>query len=337
MTKKWIFGLLTALLLAVAGFGTYSYCALYTNAVKQPQSLYISSQSTYTTLLDSLLPKINYRKAFELYADHLNLANSYKAGHYLLEEGMTTMQIARMIKLGAQTPINITFNNTRIPSQLAQKLAPQIDADSASLSEAFLSTSVAQKYGLDSVTLSSIFIPNTYEVYWTITAEEFVARMAKESDRFWNEERKAKLKAMNMTRLEAVTLASIVAEETRKVDEMPRVAGVYINRIKKGIPLQADPTIKFAMQDFALRRILYKHLKYPSPYNTYINKGLPPSPITMPAPYIIDAVLNYEHHDYIYFCARETFDGYHNFARTYSEHKRNARKYQAELNRRKIK
>ena len=183
----------------------------------------------------------------------------------------------------------------------------------------------------------SIFIPNTYEFYWTVTPEDFVDRMYKEYMRFWTGERDKKRERSGLNRVEVSTLASIVYEETRKVDEMPRVAGVYVNRLKQGIPLQADPTIKYAMQDFGLRRILYRHLKYESPYNTYLHRGLPPSPICMPSIEAIDAVLNFEKHDYIFFCARPTFDGYHNFARTLKEHNANARAYQAELNKRKIK
>ena len=175
-----------------------------------------------------------------------------------------------------------------------------------------------------------MFIPDTYEVWWTVSPEEFVRRMKREYDRFWTPERDALRARSGLSRLEVMTLASIVYEETRKTDEMPRIAGVYINRLRRGIPLQADPTVKYAMRDFGLRRILYRHLKYPSPYNTYVNKGLPPSPICMPGKNAIDAVLNFEEHDYLFFCARPAFDGYHNFARTLREHNANARAYSAE-------
>ena len=225
----------------------------------------------------------------------------------------------------------------RIPAQLAQKLARQIDADSTAIMQVLTSPEVARGVGFDSVTLFSMFIPNTYEFYWTVTPEEFVQRMKREYDRFWTPGRDALRERSGLSRLEVMTLASIVYEETRKTDEMPRIAGVYVNRLRKGMPLQADPTVKYAMQDFGLRRILHKHLKYESPYNTYRNKGLPPSPICMPGIDAIDAVLNYEVHDYLFFCARATFDGYHNFARTLREHNANARAYSAELNRRKIK
>mgnify|MGYP000734869408 CR=1 FL=1 len=227
--------------------------------------------------------------------------------------------------------------DARTPAQLAGKLGRQFDADSASFAQVLTSDSLARTLGFDSVTLFSMFIPNTYEFYWTASPQEFVTRMKREYDRFWAAGRDEKRDRSGLSRLEVMTLASIVYEETRKVDEMPRIAGVYINRLRRGIPLQADPTVKYAMQDFGLRRILYKHLKYPSPYNTYVNKGLPPSPICMPSIDAIDAVLGYERHDYLFFCARPTFDGYHNFARTLREHNANARAYSAELNRRRIK
>ena len=274
--------------LLIAGFVLRQQ--FYGNAVKTERELFVSSRADYRALVDSLLPELKHHWAFGVYARRINLAETFKPGHYLLERGMSVIRVARMLKLGMQTPVRVTINNVRIPAQLAQKLAGQIDADSAAIMRALTSGDVARKAGFDSLTLFSMFIPNTYEFYWTLTP-----------------------------------------------DEMPRVAGVYVNRLKKGMPLQADPTIKYAMQDFGLRRILYKHLKYESPYNTYLNKGLPPSPICMPGINAIDAVLNYEKHDYIFFCARETFDGYHNFAKTLREHNANAQAYSRELNRRKIK
>ncbi len=307
------------------------------NAVTKPGSLYLSSRSTYGVLMDSLKPRIRHHFAFDLYAKRLNLEQTFEAGHYTLSEGQDVIELVRMLKLGLQTPVRVTMNNVKIPPHLAAKLARQLDADSLQLIEALTSKELAREVGFDSLTLFSMFLPDTYELYWTTTPEEFLHRMRREYDRFWNEEREAQRKRTGLSRLEVMTLASIVYEETRKADEMPRVAGVYMNRLRKGMPLQADPTIKYAMQDFTLRRILKKHLKTPSPYNTYLNKGLPPSPICMPGREAIEAVLNYERHNYLFFCARPTFDGYHNFAVSYSEHLKNARAYAAELNRRKIK
>ena len=228
---------------------------------------------------------------------------------------MNIVQVARMLKLGLQTPVRVTINNVRTPAQLAGKLARQIEADSATIVGALTDPATARKAGFDSVTLFSMFIPDTYEFYWTVSPAQFIERMRREYDRFWTPQRDAKRQRSGLSRLEVMTLASIVYEETRQSDEMPRIAGVYINRLRKGWPLQADPTVKYALQEFGLRRILHRHLKYPSPYNTYINKGLPPSPICMPGRNAIDAVLDFERHDYMFFCARPTFDGYHNFAR----------------------
>lgn len=337
MRKKTFLYILFACLacLLIAGFVVRQQ--FYGNAVKTGRELFVSSRADYGELVDSLLPELKHRRAFNVYARRINLAETFKPGHYLLEPGMSVIRVARMLKLGMQTPVRVTINNVRIPAQLAQKLAGQIDADSAAIMRALTSPEVARKAGFDSLTLFSMFIPNTYEFYWTVTPEEFVERMKREYDRFWTPQRDSLRGRSGLSRFEVMTLASIVYEETRKTDEMPRVAGVYVNRLKKGMPLQADPTIKYAMQDFGLRRILYKHLKYDSPYNTYLNKGLPPSPICMPGINAIDAVLNYENHDYIFFCARDTFDGYHNFAKTLREHNANARAYSKELNRRKIK
>ncbi len=317
--------------------GLFGLWQFYGNAVRAERDLYVSRRADYAALTDSLMPSLRHRAAFRIYAKRLNLENTFKPGHYALQPGMSVIEVVRMLKLGLQTPVRVTINHVRTPAQLAGKLARQLDADSAALLRALTDKEVAAGVGFDSLTLFSMFIPDTYEFYWTVSPEKFVQRMRREYDRFWTPERDSLRKRSGLSRLEVMTLASIVYEETRKTDEMPRIAGVYVNRLRKGIPLQADPTVKYAMQDFALRRILYRHLKYPSPYNTYINKGLPPSPICMPGIPAIDAVLRFEKHDYLFFCARPTFDGYHNFARTLREHNANARAYSAELNRRKIK
>ena len=336
MRKKILgWGLLAAFVLT-AGAGLVLRQQFYGNAVVTERDLYVSVRAEYGQVADSLLPQIKHRRAFDAYARRINLAETFKPGHYVLKHGMSVIEIARMLKLGLQTPVRVTINNVRTPAQLAGKLARQLDADSAALLRVVTSERVARELGFDSVTLFSMFIPDTYELWWTTTPEELVRRMKQEYDRFWTPVRDAKRKRSGLSRLEVMTLASIVYEETRKTDEMPRIAGVYINRLRRGIPLQADPTVKYAMQDFTLRRILHRHLKTQSPYNTYIHRGLPPSPICMPGKNAIDAVLDFEQHDYIFFCARPTFDGYHNFARTLREHNANARAYAAELNRRKI-
>ena len=336
MHKKTFFRILLGCLLCGAAAAVFLLIQFKGSAVGREYELFVSSRAPYATLTDSLMPHIRHHAAFRAYARRLDLAGSFKPGHYVVKPGMNVIEIVRMLKLGIQTPVRVTVQNVRTPAQLAQRLSRQLDADSTSLMAALTSRELAAEVEFDSVTLFSMFVPDTYEFYWTVAPEEFVRRMKREYDRFWTPDRDARRQRSGLSRLEVMTLASIVYEETRKSDEMPRIAGVYVNRLRRGIPLQADPTVKYAMQDFGLRRILYKHLKYPSPYNTYVNKGLPPSPICMPGKNAIEAVLDFEEHDYLFFCARPTFDGYHNFARTLSEHNRNARAYSAELNRRKI-
>jgi UPF0755 protein len=193
------------------------------------------------------------------------------------------------------------------------------------------------KYGFTSETIMCMFLPDTYFIYWNSSVEDFMDRMKTEYEKFWNDKRLAQAKVINMTPIQVGVMASIVQSETNKPDEMPRVAGVYVNRIATDMPLQADPTVKFAVGDFSLKRILTKHLMTPSPYNTYINTGLPPGPIALPERVALDAVLGYEKHNYTYFCAKEDFSGYHNFAATYTEHLKNADIYQAALDARGIK
>ena len=249
--KTWIWLLLTAvavvLVLGVTGFVQFKG-----RAVTEQAELFVGSHATYEEVVDSLMPRMRHRAAFHRYARRINLPETFKAGHYLLKPGMNVIEVARMLKLGLQTPVRVTINNVRIPAQLAQKLARQIDADSTAIMQALTSEELAAEVGFDSVTLFSMFIPDSYEFYWTVTPGEFVRRMKREYDRFWTSERDAKRKRSGLSRLEVMTLASIVYEETRKSDEMPRVAGVYVNRLKKGIKLQADPTVKYAMQDFGL-------------------------------------------------------------------------------------
>ena len=338
MKKGYIIVAIVAIIIATAaGIGYYAYRSLHEACVDRTLHLYISKDTPYESVAEQIHDAITNDRAFDYYAEKNDLEHSFEPGHYLLTIDMSVVQIVRTLKLGWQTPVRVTMNNAKIPAQLAKKLEGQIEADSTAIIAVIGSDKVAKQYGFKSaLAMYSMIIPNTYEMYWDTSVEDFVERMHTEYERFWTKERDSKRRRSGLSRLQVMTLASIVYEETRKGDEMPRVAGVYINRLRKGMPLQADPTIKYALQDFGLRRILNKHLKHPSPYNTYINKGLPPTPICMPSITAIDAVLNYESHNYLYFCARETFDGYHNFAATYNEHLQNARKYQRELNRRGI-
>lgn len=259
-----------------------------------------------------------------------------KPGSYIVEPGMNSNQLLNMLTSGRQSPVNVTFNNIRTIEELAGKVGGQIEADSATLAAFLADESNYSSDGFSRETVISLFIPDTYELYWSIDAKAFYRRMLKEYKAFWDDERMALAEAAGLTPEEVSVLASIVDEEASRADEKQRIAGVYLNRLRLGIPLQADPTVKYAVNDFTLRRILNRHLEVDSPYNTYRNKGLPPGPICCPSRAGLEAVLNAEKHDYLYFVAKPDGSGYHHFSRTLAEHNRYAAAYRRELNRRKI-
>ena len=238
---------------------------------------------------------------------------------------------------GLQTPVKVTFNNMRDVDMLAGRIATQIEADSSSLSILLHNQDYVKQLGFNNYTIPALFLPDTYEFYWNTDSEGFVNRMFQEYNKFWNEERKQQAQTKGLTPVQVSTLASIVNKETNMSDEMPRVAGVYLNRLKSNWLLQADPTLVFAWNDFTIKRVLDRHKEIESPYNTYKYPGLPPGPICIPSLAAVKAVLNAEDHHYFYFCAKEDFSGYHNFAKTLAEHNRNAAKYQQALNQRGIK
>ena len=259
-----------------------------------------------------------------------------KPGAYRVDSTMSVYDVYKMLSAGWQTPVKFTFNNIRTVEQFAQRAAEQLMFTSQELMYVLSDTARLSAWGVTRETLPALFIPDTYEFYWTVSPERFVDRMKKEYDRFWNESRQKKAAEISLTPVEVATLASIVEEETNDPDELSIVAGLYLNRLKRGILLQADPTVRFAVGDFEMRRVLLSHLQIDSPYNTYRYAGLPPGPIRIPSKRGIDAVLNYTHHNYLYMCAKEDFSGKHNFARTLAEHNRNASRYQAALSARKI-
>ena len=260
----------------------------------------------------------------------------FKPGNYVVRDGDSMRALWLRLASGAQAPVRLVVGSHRTLQRLAGQLAGQLMTDSAALMATFGRASLIDSLGYTAETLPALFIPDTYEVYWTLTPTELMNRMKKEHDRFWTDSRTAKATTLGLTPDEVTTLAAIVSEETNKTDEMPVVAGLYLNRLQRGIPLQADPTVKYAVGDPTLRRILFVHLTTPSPYNTYLHAGLPPGPIRIVEPRAIDAVLNPANHNYLYMCAKEDFSGYHNFAATLSEHNANARRYQAALNARGI-
>jgi len=334
--------LITFLLLVIfSGVLTYSlYNRIFKdNVFLKDHYLYIPTGSSFEDVLE-ILKKENILidvSSFEWLAEIKNYKNNVKPGRYKIKKGMNNNEIINILKTGKQEPVKVVIRGFRNYHYLAGSLSKKIEADSTEIVSAFEDELLAQKYGFTLQTFITIVIPNTYEFYWNTSAEQFIERMAKEYKKFWNNQRKEKAQKIGLSQSEVSILASIVQCETNHIDEMPIIAGVYINRLKKGMLLQADPTVIYALNDFSIQRVLTKHLSYDSPYNTYLYPGLPPGPICIPYPHSIDAVLNYDLNNYLYFCARDDFSGYHVFAKTLDEHLKNARKYQQALNKLNIK
>ena len=315
------------------------YSAFYGKAIDKEVVVYITPQSEYSAIIEQLQPSLRsnlHRTAFDFYAKRLNLEGRFRTGRYLFQEGESVIRAVRKLVLGEQSPVKLVVGEARTLPQLAGKLAKQIEADSATLLSAMRNKQLRKELGFVNDSTIAMFIPNTYEVWWDITPERLLHRIKREYDHFWNEERTAKLKRCGLSKYEVMTLASIVYEETKNVGEMSKIAGVYINRLRRGMPLQACPTAKYALGDFSIKRVLYKHTQVPSPYNTYLHRGLTPGPICTPSIAAIDAVLDYADHKYIYFCAKEDFSGRHNFATTLKEHNRHAKRYAEALRKAKI-
>lgn len=327
------------LIVAVAVVGILAYHNFFSPAVTERFTLVLRSDESYEEMVAKVKKNINFDLAFDIYAKYINLDRGIEAGTYTFDAGMTAIQVARTLKFGSDNSVRLVINNARTPEALAGKIAAQVDADSLSILKALHSEELMKEFGYDSAeAMFAIFLPNTYQVYADVTPEALVRRMKQESDKFWGaESRISKLERSGLTPYEAMVLASIVHEETNAKEEMARVAGVYINRLQRGMLLQADPTLKYAAGDPTIKRVLDKHKIIDSPYNTYMYLGLPPTPIAMPDMAAIEGVLNYEEHNYLYFCARPEMDGRHNFARTLSEHNRNAAAYHRALDRMKIK
>lgn len=323
------------------------------SCVKKRTEIFIPTGATYAQVQEMLRESGNIRMLnFEVLSRMKTYPMLVKPGRYVLQRGSTALQVVNKLRSGNQDEIKLIFNKVRTLEDLAGVIAGQIEADSLSIirllrDEEFLGQykypevevgdlEESEMIPFDEETVIACFIPDTYFCFWNMDAEAFFRRMFYEQDRFWNEFRRGQARALGMNRVEVMTLASIVEEETIRKDERGDVASVYLNRIRKGMKLQADPTVKFAVGDFGLRRILKEHLQVESPYNTYQNTGLPPGPICTPSVSSIEAVLENKPTEYLYFCARSDFSGYHAFAKSYSQHMANARAYQRELNRRGI-
>jgi len=334
--------LLFAALFLICAFIFFDY---YQKIYKSATTLKDGKEYIYVKTSWSRSELVNYLYAERILVDTSSfiwVANQKgfiqpKAGRYLLENGMSNNALVNLLRSGKQKPVKLTFNSIRTLEDLAGRVAGQIEADSTELIKVLKNPQIASKYGFSTSTFISMFLPNTYEIYWNTSAKEFIQRMASEYKRFWTAERKAKAGALGLSQSEVAILASLVqAEQMQHREERPKVAGLYINRLKRGMRLQSDPTLIYALGDFTIKRVLNKHKELNSPYNTYKRVGLPPGPINLPEISSLKAVLNYEKHGYIFMCAKADFSGYHNFAKTNAQHNIYANQYRRELNRRRI-
>ena len=343
MKKKITYFILILLIIAFFGF-IFFFKLLFADNIdnhssKKEHVFYIHTGDSYSKVLKSLKEQhiIKDMESFKLVSSKLKYEESIKPGRYLIDNNTGNLQLVRKLRAGAQDPVKITFNNIQNKEQLAKRIAAQIEATETELLTEFNNQQFLDSLQLSEDNFPTIFLANTYEFYWNTSSREFISRMLKEYNKFWTEKRKAKAQAIGLTPTEVIILASIVQKESTKYDEYPIISGVYLNRLKIGMPLQADPTVLHALKKLGIsRRVLHADLKIQSPYNTYINKGLPPGPICLPELKSIDETLNAEEHNYLYFCAREDFSGYSNFAESWEQHLENARKYQKALNERNI-
>jgi UPF0755 protein len=336
----------TAILgLLICGFITYQiYTAIFgpnTQFNNEEAYVYIPTDATFNDVKMAVEPLLKDLSTFESVAKRKGYLTNVKPGKYALKKGMNNNEIINTLR-SANIPVRVSFNNQESLSALAGRIAEQIEADSVELVEAFNDPGFLDETHFDEDSKLGMYLPNTYEFFWNTNAEAFRDRMLKEYQRFWNEDRLAKAKKLGLTPNEVTSLAAIVQKETVKPEERPRVAGVYLNRIRKGMLLQADPTVIFAIKketgnyDTIIKRVLYRDLEMDSPYNTYKYVGVPPGPITMPDIASIDAVLNAKKHDYLYFVADVSNFGYHMFAKTLAQHNRNKVQYTRWLNEQKV-
>ncbi|MDR0874343.1 MAG: endolytic transglycosylase MltG [Prevotellaceae bacterium] len=304
---------------------------------KKDTFIVVNETDNYDSIVVKLQQKnlLRDKIAFNIVAKMLDYPDNVKSGCYLLKHNMSNLQLIYRLKKSRQTPVKLTFNNLRTKADLAGRIAEQLEMDSLALLDLLNNDSILCEYGFTREDVPAMFIPNTYEVYWNISPTRLFEKMYDEYEHFWNDSRCEKAAEIGLTPAEIVTLASIVEEESNKRVEKPIIAGLYINRLHKNMPLQADPTVKFALGNFTLKRV-YNVKSVDSPYNTYLHTGLPPGPIRVPSIETIDAVLNYDRNDYLFMCAKSDFSGKHAFTGNLAEHERNRAKYIKALNERGI-
>jgi len=325
-------------LFAISGGIGYYYFLFPNFLTTKTIYIYINSEDNFQSLCGQLEDSAhcaNIRSFIEA-ARILKYPATIKTGRYAVKPGSNNYDLLTNLRRGQQTPVRITFNNIRFKEDLTDRISEQLMVTSQEMNALMNDSLYCESLGFTPSTIKAMFIPDTYEVYWNITAEKLIERMKREYNTFWTEDRRNKALRIGLNPLDVSILASIIEEESAMPDEYPIIAGLYINRLHRGMPLQADPTVKYALGDFTIQRVLNEHLRIDSPYNTYLHSGLPPGPIRIPSLKGLESVLNYQKHNYLYMCAKEDFSGRHNFAVTLSEHNRNAERYRAELNRRGI-
>ena len=340
MGKKKIIAIAIVILLFIGCVGIYYYQKIFSNNVQKSGFVFINSTDDFPKLTKKLAPYINDINDF-MWVSKLKKFTKIKSGKYSIQENMSTNDLVNMFRGGLQTTVKLSFNNQDTLEKLAGRIAEQIEVDSISLLTVFRDRKFLLENNFDEKSILCIFIPNSYEVYWNVSAEKLRDKMLLEFKTFWNNERVAKAKKQNLTPNEVITLASIIQKETAQKSERPIVAGLYLNRLKNDWPLQADPTIIYCIhqlkgQDYEVKRVLTVDLEINSPYNTYKNLGLPPSLISMPDVSAIESVLNHEKHDYYYMCASIDKIGFHEFAKSLPQHNKNAKKYRDWLNKQGI-
>lgn len=336
--KTKLFVIITVLAIIVVASAVFTV-PFFSSGASKAKTIYIYPDMTESAFSDSLKADFGqaYARRVMILSNYRQIITPRHIGAYRVEKGMSPFELWRQLSSGTQSPVKFTFNNLRTVADFAESASRQLCMDKNDILRLLTDSASCASFGFTPQTVPTMLIPDTYEVYWSVKPEKLLEKMHDNYIRFWNDERKTKAKKLGLTPEEVVTLASIVEEETAYSPEKGKVSRLYLNRLSKGMKLQSDPTVKFAIGDFSLKRILHKHLAANSPYNTYAVQGLPPGPIRMPEKSTVNAVLNAPPHDYIYMCAKADFSGSHEFTASYAEHLRYARLYQAALNRRGIK
>lgn len=341
MSKKLITIIFTIVFIGCAIVAINLYLKIFSESTVKRGDLYIKSTDTFDDVTNKLTPFVKDVSSFIWVANQKKFKTP-KAGRYVIKENMSNNNLVNLLRSGNQTPVKVSFNNQNTLNSFAGRISKQLEIDSIAILQSFTEKRFLEKHNFNKKTVLQICLPNTYDFYWNVSANSFRNKLLKYYHQFWNDNRLVKAKKLNLSKNEVITLASIVQKETAKEEERPIVAGLYLNRLKKGWPLQADPTIIYAIKevkghDYIVKRVLKADLQINSTFNTYKNKGLPPSQIAMPDIDAIDAVLNAKNHDYFYMCADPDRIGYHKFAKSLAQHNRNAAKYQNWLNKHGIK